>query len=194
MLDGPSIDPLRVEIGGGPFPAPGYVHVDADPASRHLEHLAVAWDLPFDDGSVHELLAIHVLEHVHPGLVAHTLQEWRRVLHPGGFAQIHVPNARAILPAYLEGDATKKWAAMSALYGMACDPALADPVALRAAGADAPLPDHRALYDFDLLSSLLRDAGFGSVEDCSAEVVDRHTEGWQRVHGIDELSLVVRAR
>ncbi len=66
-LDGGAIDPLRVEIGGGEFPTDGYVHVDADRRARHVEYLAAAWELPFEDGSVHEIRAVHVLEHLRTG-------------------------------------------------------------------------------------------------------------------------------
>lgn len=189
-LDGPAVRPLRVEIGGGPYPLPGYVHVDADPRARHLEYLAPAWDLPFASGGAVELVAVHVLEHVHPGLVERTLREWIRVLSPGGVAQIHVPNASSVLSAYLEGDLATKWAAMSAVFGMPCDPKIIDPSSVMGEGER---PEHRALYDLELLTSVLVQAGFGDVVDVSDEVVDRHTEGWDQMYGIAKLSLVVRA-
>lgn len=126
-LDGEPVRPLRLEIGGGPLPRPGYVHLDSDPGARHLEHLAPAWLLPLQTSTVDELLAIHVFEHVHPAYLQQTLADWLRVLRPGGVAEIHVPNAAAILPAYLEGDPATKWAAMAAIYGMPCDPARLEP-------------------------------------------------------------------
>jgi SAM-dependent methyltransferase len=91
----------RIEIGGGPFPRAGYVHVDDDPNARHLEAQAVAWDLPFPDDWADEILSIHTLEHVHPRLLQRTLREWHRVLAPGGAVRVHVPNSPALMHAYL---------------------------------------------------------------------------------------------
>ncbi len=181
--------PLRVEIGGGPFPEPGYVHVDADRRSSHLEHVAPAWALPFADGTVEEILAVHVLEHIPAGRVVPTLREWYRVLRPGGLLQVHVPNARPILGAYLEGGSEIKWAAISAIYGTPTDLGLPGPSGGRVRSAWSP---HRVLYDLDLMEEVLVLAGFDEVADVSAALPDRHTAGWD--HLIAGLSLVVRAR
>lgn len=188
-VEGAAVVPRRVEIGGGPFPAPGYVHVDADPRSRHLEHVAPAWALPFADGSVEEILAIHVLEHIAPGSVVKTLREWHRVLRPGGLLQVHVPNARTILTSYLEGDSETKWAAISAIYGAPSD------LGLRRPGDHTGRPrwsEHQVLYDFALAREVLELSGFEDLEDASGRIIDRHTEGWE--HLIPSMSLVVRAR
>ena len=185
-LDGEAIEPLRIEIGGGPFPSPGYVHVDADRTSRHLEHVAPAWRLPFDDGSVAELLAIHVLEHVHGSAVHRTLREWRRVLRPGGFAEIHVPDAATVFPAFLATTGPKKWDLLIAIFGQTADPAGRD-----RPGAD--LARHHVIYDFDLLAQVLLAAGFDHVDDVSDQVTDRHNQGWQEADLVSRVSLVVRA-
>jgi predicted SAM-dependent methyltransferase len=187
-LNGGKVAPLRVEIGCGPSPTPGYVHVDADWRARHLEHVAPAWRLPFASGTVDEILAVHVLEHVHPARLQMTLREWKRVVRPGAWIEVHVPNARTILAAYLDGDTERKWAAMSAIFGTPCDPAArrADQVGTR------HWPEHQAIYDFALLEEVLSDNGFEEVEDLTDKVVDAHTEAWQ--HLIPQLSMVVRAR
>ena len=185
-LDGEAIEPLRIEIGGGPFPSPGYVHVDADRSSRHLEHVAPAWRLPFDDRSVAELLAIHVLEHVHVSAVDRTLREWRRVLRPGGYAEIHVPNAATVFPAFLATTGPKKWDLLIPIFGATADPG----------GADRPSADlarHHVIYDFDLLEQVLLAAGFDRVDDVTDQVTDRHNEGWQQADLVSRVSLVVRA-
>ncbi len=185
-LDGGAIDPLRVEIGGGEFPTDGYVHVDADRRARHVEYLAAAWELPFEDGSVHEIRAVHVLEHVPPSLVDRTLREWRRVLRPGGFAQVHVPNAEAVFAAFLSSAPDRKWALMVPVFGLQQE----SPESGRN-GSD--LERHQALYDLPLLEDVLLRAGFDSVEDVSNEVTDRHTAGWRDIGLVQRLSLVARA-
>jgi len=186
-LDGTLVAPLRVEIGGGPFPSPGYVHVDADRSSRHLEHLAHAWQLPFPDGTVQELLAIHVLEHVHRSSVDRTLGEWRRVLASGGYAEIHVPDAATVFPAFLATSNEKKWDLLIPIFGMTGDPTT------RRRGVAADLERHHVIYDFDLLRQVLLRSGFDHVDDVSDLVSDRHTEGWRESDLVDRVSLVVRA-
>ncbi len=188
-VDGGWVSPLRIEIGGGHHPSPGYIHVDVDPRSAHLEFVAPAWDLPFADGTVEEILAVHVLEHVPPGYVVGTLREWRRVLQPGGWVQVHVPNARSILTSYLNGDSEMKWAAISAIYGAPADLGFVRP------GDESGRPrwsEHQVLYDFDLVREVLELCGFDEVDNASTRIVDDHTVAWQ--HLIPAMSLVVRAK
>ncbi|HEX7298396.1 MAG TPA: methyltransferase domain-containing protein, partial [Solirubrobacteraceae bacterium] len=91
----------RIEIGAGPHPQAGYLHIDVDPNARHLEAKAEAWALPFPDAWASEILSIHALEHVHPRLLNTTLREWHRVLRPGGRVRVHVPITPALMRAYL---------------------------------------------------------------------------------------------
>jgi SAM-dependent methyltransferase len=184
-LNGGRVNPLRVEIGPGGAPTTGYVHVDSDRRARHLEHVAPAWDLPFDDASVEEILAVHVLEHVHPSRVERTLLEWRRVLVRGGLVRIHVPNAPLIFERFVTGDDKTKWALMNAILGLYGGPEIAAPKDIDASRE----PDHRALYDFDLLADLLAGNGFSPIENLTGRVEDRHTLSW----GFP-FSIVVHAR
>lgn len=185
-LDGGVVDPLRVEIGSGAFPSPGYVHVDANRSARHVEHIATASSLPFADGTVEELLAIHILEHVHASALLPTLREWRRVLRPGGFAQIHVPDAATVFAAFLDSPPEHKWTVMIPIFGMTSHARYGQPD-----GVD--LERHHVVYDFALLERVLLDAGFDRVEDVSTQVTDRHSEKWRDDGLIPRMSLVVRA-
>ncbi len=186
-LNGGVVHPLRVEIGSGDFPSPGYVHVDADRTARHVEHIASASSLPFADGTVEELLAIHILEHVHASVLIPTLREWRRVLRPGGFAQIHVPDAATVFAAFLDSPPEHKWTVLIPIFGKTSHARDGRPEA-------RDLERHHVVYDFALLERVLLDAGFDAVEDVSTEVTDRHTETWRDDRLIPRLSLVVRAR
>lgn len=186
-LNGGLVDPLRIEIGCGHDPSPGYVHVDADRRARDVEYHADASRLPFADGSVEELLAIHVLEHVHATDLLTTLQEWRRVLRPGGFAQIHVPDAPNVFAAFLDSPPEHKWTMMIPIFGMSSH------VRFNQLKDVNDLERHHVIYDFSLLERVLLDAGFARVEDVSAEVTDRHTQKWRDDGLIPRMSLVVRA-
>jgi SAM-dependent methyltransferase len=188
-LDGDPVIPIRLELGGGPFPTPGYIHIDSDPRARHLEFVAPAWDLPFQSGSVQEILAVHVFEHIHPGRVPQTLREWRRVLTPSGTVRIHVPNASQLLPAFLAADPHKKWALISAILGMYGSAEISSPEDL---DPGRQPPDHKAIYDYSLLEDVILSAGFAEVRELTGQVIDRHVEAWSDL--VAQCSLVVEAR
>lgn len=188
-LEASPVRPLRVELGAGQFPTPGYVHVDHDYRARHLEHLAPVWDLPFADEEVDEILAVHTLEHVHPARLDQTLSEWHRVLHPGGTLRVHVPNGPAVFDAFCRGTIASKWALMNAFYGYASGPEVTGPEQL---GGPGERPDHKVIYDFPLLESVLQQSGFADIEDVSDLATDRHTDAWRGI--VSPMSLVVRAR
>ena len=81
---------MRVEIGAGERPDPGYeVHTDVLPLPG-VQVLCRLDRLPFADASVTALRANHVLEHQSFQLVGPTLREWARVLVPGAW-QVLVP-------------------------------------------------------------------------------------------------------
>jgi len=176
----------RLELGAGPHPQAGYIHLDVDWGSNHLEGIAPAWNLPFPDGWAQELVAIHMFEHIHPRDVARTLAEWRRVLAPGGQVRIHVPNAGGLMERFLTVAPPDKWRFINALLGMYGGPETSSPQQIASAA------DHQLLLDWPLMQSLFEESGFIDVEDVSSTVRDRHTDGW--AHLIDQMSLVVAAR
>lgn len=82
---------MRLNLGCGDDRRDDHVNVDlredvADVVCdvRKLEHWA--------DESVEAILALDILEHLPPGDTAPTLEEWRRVLVPGGALTVRVPN------------------------------------------------------------------------------------------------------
>ena len=185
-LDDPSaVGSRKLEIGGGPFPHSGYIHVDVDPRARHLEAFAPAWELPFPDRWASEILAVHSLEHVHPRKLLPTLREWHRVLTPGGRVQVHVPNGPELVQSLFASPVPEKWRTMGALLGMYCHPGVRSPEELEVPS------DHQLVFDWDMLAWALTDAGFAAVSDLTGQVDDSHTEAWREV--VPHFSLVVQA-
>jgi SAM-dependent methyltransferase len=177
----------RIEIGAGPHPQRGYLHVDVDTNARHLEVRAPAWRLPFPNDWASEILSIHSLEHVHPRMLQRTLREWHRVLAPGGAVRIHVPNSPALMRAYLAaGDSRERWTLSGALLGMYCGPDVSGPEELTANS------DHQILFDGPLLLAALEEAGFQGLVELTDEVSDRHTDAWS--HVVERYSIVVQGR
>jgi predicted SAM-dependent methyltransferase len=175
----------RLEIGGGPFPQEGYIHVDVDRGARHLEAFAPAWKLPFPDRWASEIVAVHSLEHVHPRMLLPTLREWHRVLAAGGRVRVHVPNTGELLKSFLDSPVEQKWRTMGAMLGMYCDPTVPGPDDL------AVSSDHQLMFDWDMLVWVLEQAGFAQISDLTDELVDRHTREWREV--VPHFSLVAEA-
>jgi SAM-dependent methyltransferase len=183
--DESAVGSRRIEIGCGPFPQRGYIHVDIGAEARHLEAFAPAWALPFPDAWASEILAIHSLEHVHPRKLLPTLREWHRVLAPGGAVQVHVPNTGELVRSFLESPVHDKWRTMGAMLGMYCDPGVRAPDHLVVPS------DHQLMFDWDLLAWSLEQAGFREVSDLTGAVMDKHTRDWREV--VPHFSLVARA-
>jgi SAM-dependent methyltransferase len=88
-------EPVRVDLGGGRKPKPGFLNVDvqAIPGVDHVvdfEQLGRGVRLPFTDQSVEEVYSSHALEHVrnHHGV----LHEIARVCKVGAHVEIRVPH------------------------------------------------------------------------------------------------------
>lgn len=84
---------MRLELGCGRRPTPGYMHHDR---IAHSAHVDFAHDLnvtpwPWDDKSVTDLLALDVLEHLKIG-VNEWLDECHRILEPNKTLTIRVPS------------------------------------------------------------------------------------------------------
>jgi hypothetical protein len=86
---------LKLNLGSGQNPRPGYVNVDlyGEPDVR-LDLESFPW--PWPDGSVSEIVLIHVLEHLGatPAVFIRIMQEMYRVCEPGARIEIVVPHPR----------------------------------------------------------------------------------------------------
>ena len=88
---------VKLNIGCGQNRVEGYVNTDREPAAEPdvvMDLEEFPW--PFEDNSVEEILANHVLEHV--GATANVfigvMQEIYRVCRPGAMVRINVPHPR----------------------------------------------------------------------------------------------------
>jgi SAM-dependent methyltransferase len=186
-VDDPSaIGSTRIEIGGGPHAQRGFLHVDIDPGAHHLEWVAPAWKLPVADGFASEIVAVHALEHVEPARLVQTLEEWHRVLAPGGRVEVHVPNGATLMQSFLTRPVPEKWPIMGSILGMYCSPDVRDPRGLTTRS------DHQLIFDAPLLRWALESAGFAAVRDLTGVMEDRHTAAWRSL--VPDYSLIAEAR
>lgn len=97
------VDTLRLNVGGGADHRAGYVNVDL--REDVADVVAPADRLPYDDGTVSEILALDVLEHFPAFKTQDVLREWKRVLEPGGKLTLKVPNMLALAQAIVDNNA-----------------------------------------------------------------------------------------
>lgn len=88
---------IKLNIGSGTQALDGYVSIDA-----HFGN--IAFPLAYGDETVAECRASHILEHFPQGQTLDVLKDWVRVLKPGGWLKIAVPDFTYIAKEYLEGN------------------------------------------------------------------------------------------
>lgn len=92
---------MKIEVGAGDRPAPGFLSVDLNP--RRADVVADATQLPFRTGSITGMRAVDVLEHISYRDTDRVLQEWSRVCARGARLYVQVPDASTIMRQYATG-------------------------------------------------------------------------------------------
>lgn len=117
---------MKLNIGCGGRHIAGYTGVDAvqRPAA---EIVARADAIPLPDGSVEEILAIHLFEHFYRWQCEGVLAEWRRLLQPAGRLVLELPDlmkcCKNVLDGAMKGGKEPDQLTLWGLYG---DPRQAD--------------------------------------------------------------------
>jgi len=127
---------IKLNLGAGHANLEGYVPIDRMFGSE-------VYPLPqYSDGSVEEIRASHILEHLKRDEVRPALREWRRVLEPNGVIKIAVPDFDQIMK--------RKSDPLFECYLF---------------GGQSDENDcHYTMWDRDKLSSYLYEAGFRDVQ------------------------------
>jgi predicted SAM-dependent methyltransferase len=143
---------LKLNLGSGTAPIPGFVNVDALEDAPGVDVVAdISGRLPFDDGAADLVYASHVLEHFPTDEVPALLAEWRRVLRPGGTVLIAVPDLQVVASIMVDrpGWFTPPYGPwLGAIYG----------------GQKDQYDFHKTGFTAPWLTHLLREAGFGEIE------------------------------
>lgn len=138
---------MKLHLGCGSRYIPGFVHVDFLPAS-HVDIVGPVEQLPMGDQSVSLIYASHVLEHFDRHAYKEVLEEWFRVLKPGGILRISVPDFAACAAAYYENGLAD---GLSGLVG------------LIVGGQRDGYDYHKMIFDEEFLRRDLLDTGFREV-------------------------------
>ena len=86
---------MKLNIGCGSRILAGWTNCDIErhpEATRAPEILCDARKIPLADGCAETVMAIHVFEHFYRWEADAVLQEWRRLLKPGGLLILELPN------------------------------------------------------------------------------------------------------
>ena len=90
---------IRLDLGCGPRVLDGFIPIDLN-----MKDGVDAFDtLQYPDGSVCEIHASHVIEHCSHPKVGKVLQDWVRVLRPGGRMRLAVPDFAKLVERYHSG-------------------------------------------------------------------------------------------
>ncbi len=177
---GSGFEPMRdwVNIDLSPS-APAEIHGPVFPLGRSVtvirEGGTAHWIEPFPDGSVSEIRAVDVAEHVSYRETAVMFAEWARVLQPGGKLYVRVPDAQQCIDWYVRtpGRLVERLPpelAQTPLMGLTWRllGGHADGVGVRA-GEDFRLNAHYALFSDESLRMALGVAGF-AVESVTCDL------------------------
>ena len=86
--------PVRLHLGCGSVKLPGWINVDGEYMKNDPDVIIhdITTALPVADNTVDEILLVHVIEHINPRHVEGMIQEWLRVLKPGGRLALEWPD------------------------------------------------------------------------------------------------------
>ena len=149
---------MKLNLGSGDLLLDGYENLDGSRGD-------VIYPLPYEDGTVEEIRASHVLEHFSNKEIKAVLQDWVRVLTPGGVLKVAVPDFETVAKLYLAGAAI--------------------PVQGYVMGGQVDERDfHKVIFDRESLTDALRSVGLirvrqwqSEVQDCAALPVSLNLEG-----------------
>ena len=150
---------VRLNIGAGETRMPGFTPVDTILGGE-------AFPLRYEDDSVDEIRAVHVLEHFGVSTIGHVLDDWVRVLKPGGLMRVAVPD-------------------MAKIVEMVADPDSMEWQPYLMGGQTGPDDFHKSAFTRKSLTDLLLSAGLGKIEswvsegriDCASLPVSLNLQG-----------------
>lgn len=113
--------------------------------------------LPFPSESVDHILCSHFIEHVYPDEAGVILQDFHRVLRPGGTLHVIVPNLAELVRAYVDGSSSADALVEATILTSPRRPSLRFRV-LEFLGFEGLR--HRWMYDTDAITRRVMTTGF----------------------------------
>jgi len=140
-------DKLRLNVGCGSISMGDYVNVDRRDLPG-VDVVAEAANLPFDDHSIAEIYAAHLLEHFPEETLRRAiLPHWWKKLRADGLLRVVVPDSEAMIRDYISGEMP-----------------FAELRQVTFGGQDYSGDYHFTMFSTDNLLALLRDSGFQDLD------------------------------
>jgi FkbM family methyltransferase len=106
---------IKLNVGSGGIDWPGYLSVDK--YDKRAQILMDITKLDFEDGTVDEILASHVFEHLNPYHALDILKDWLRVLKPGGKLAMEMPDLERMCKSFVTASTGERYGIANAIYG-----------------------------------------------------------------------------
>ncbi len=139
---------IRLNLGSGGDYMEGWVNVDQYTEHKTDQRYDIS-KLPYQNESVDEIKAFHVIEHFPWSKGIEALREWHRVLKPGGRLWLETPDLLGSCIAYVNGDSNTRKMLNGHFFSEA---------------GDRPGQLHYLLFSQEDLTMVLGWAGFHSVK------------------------------
>jgi SAM-dependent methyltransferase len=175
----------RLEIGPGNQRIKGFETLDIVP-KRNVDYI---WDctkkLPFRNSTFDLIYSSHVLEHIAWYEVEKVLQEWTRILKPGGHLEVWVPDGVKICQAFVDSETlSMAYIDQDGWYKFNPDK---DPCLWASGriysygdgfGSERSVNWHRGLFSSRYLEILLKKTGLTDIKMLNSADVRSDSHGW----------------
>jgi predicted SAM-dependent methyltransferase len=134
---------LRLNLGCGKFHLKGFINIDQSEKVKP-DLLGDVLNLPYEEGSIEEIYAGHLLEHFAYLDGKRALNYWYSLLKPGGTIGVCVPNYDCIVDQFIKEPTADKLRELNDLY-------------IYSYLQESP---HKYCYNEALLKEVMEEAGF----------------------------------
>lgn len=152
----------KLDICGGRYPYDPSTYLNVDCVA--LPEVDLVFDIrkrfPFESGVIAEILSVATLEHIRQHDVHHALEEFFRILQPGGVLRVSTPDIEGIAKGILAGESAD--VVNQHLFGRF------------KSGDTEDLDLHRWMYTARQMMDVLRDLGFTNIEQRPMEDIGMH--------------------
>jgi len=139
---------MKLNVGCGSAKIDGYINIDASVNLNADAVFDIRRGMPYPDNSVEEILFFHAIEHIEEKYHQFILEEFWRVLIPGGNVLISYPEFEKVATNYIENYRGMRTFWKNTIYGL----------------QRYPGDYHVSLMDSEILAVKLQEIGFIDIE------------------------------
>jgi autotransporter strand-loop-strand O-heptosyltransferase len=161
----PEEEKIKLNLGCGNDIRKGYINIDKYNNTGLVDFKFDLGDLSyFDDESVDEIFTAHVFEHISINDIYAVVNEWKRVLRPGGKLVLYLPNLEHEVKIWLESPDEDKFLNVHRIFGGQTHPGNAHYCGFNPGSLKSFLEG----FNFRVISCDIGERGFGPEIQCTA--------------------------